>query len=313
MRKIIFPALVLILIFASCEKKLDINLPDSEKHIVLNGIINPDSLIKVRISKSQNVLDNSDIEYLSEADVKLFKDGEFLENLTSTGSGYFISSINPEINAVYKLTVDYSVLNSVSTQNVLRNPVSIISVDTSKHITINDYGDGYTDTAITMDFKIKLHDNANTSEFLFLSLTSMKPVYDYNGDIPYLTGYEEVSEYFDSNDPVFRDGNNDFTIEKSSGKIFKDELFNGNDYEIEVNIQHYFSMYQPEHFDSSMFYIKLYTVSEDFYKYVKSYNLNQQSEYDPFAQPVQVFTNIENGLGLFTGYTIDTDSLIIEF
>jgi len=34
---------VFLIIFGSCRKKLNIDIPDTEKHIVLNGIINPDS------------------------------------------------------------------------------------------------------------------------------------------------------------------------------------------------------------------------------------------------------------------------------
>jgi hypothetical protein len=65
--------------------------------------------------------------------------------------------------------------------------------------------------------------------------------------------------------------------------------------------------------DISTYYIKLYTVSEDLLKFVNSYNLSINTGFDPFAQPVQIYSNIENGLGFFSGYTLDIDSMKIEF
>ncbi|MFT6867249.1 MAG: hypothetical protein ACJA08_002089 [Cyclobacteriaceae bacterium] len=48
------------------------------------------------------------------------------------------------------------------------------------------------------------------------------------------------------------------------------------------------------------FHIK--KVSEEYYKYEQTSQLQFDIGGDPFSQPVPVFNNIENGFGIFAGY-----------
>jgi len=64
--------------------------------------------------------------------------------------------------------------------------------------------------------------------------------------------------------------------------------------------------------DRSVYYIRFYTVSKEFYQYYISLSkhLNAQDEF--FMEPVQVYSNIKNGFGIFAGYSIDVDSVEIQ-
>ena len=198
---------VSFIIFGSCRKKLDIDIPDTEKHIVLNGIINPDSLIRVRVTKSKGVLDNNEIENLSSAEVKLFKNDIFVEDLVFNDSGYFYSSVKPDMNVNYEITTDYPGLNSVKADVFLLPPSVIQSVDTSMQIKINDYGEGYIDTTYEIHFDLRFNDKAATSDYYFLSLNTLYPVFFYTDTSMIFTGYEEYSYYFDTTDPVLNKNN----------------------------------------------------------------------------------------------------------
>ena len=307
MKNILITSIAILFIFSSCEKKLDIDLPESEKKIVVNGIVNPDSLMKVRISKSMNVLDNGKIQYLSDATVKLFKDDTFLENLNNMDSGYFQSSVVPEINSDYKLTVDYSGLTSVNANIKLQDAVEIMSIDTVSEIQINDFWE----TKI-MHFDIKIKDDAEKEDFYFLSLRAMIPVYEFIDTTLLIVGYEEGNMYFNSEDPILRNSES-FTLDGMQGIVFSDEMFNGVEYTFDI--EHYIDKYEDigENDLSTMYYVKLLTITEDVFNYITSYNLNQYTQYDPFAQPVQILSNVENGLGLFSGYTMDVDSVFIDY
>jgi len=46
---------------------------------------------------------------------------------------------------------------------------------------------------------------------------------------------------------------------------------------------------------------ELLHVTEDFYRYQQSIRLQQENDGNPFAQPVQVFSNVQGGYGLFAG------------
>ena len=50
--------------------------------------------------------------------------------------------------------------------------------------------------------------------------------------------------------------------------------------------------------------VTLRTVSEDFYNYKITGSLHDNSSDNPFAQPVNVYKNIDNGFGIFAGYRI---------
>jgi len=43
-------------------------------------------------------------------------------------------------------------------------------------------------------------------------------------------------------------------------------------------------------------------MSEDYYKYQKTYIKQVENKNNPFASVIEVYTNIENGVGIFAGY-----------
>ncbi len=47
------------------------------------------------------------------------------------------------------------------------------------------------------------------------------------------------------------------------------------------------------------------SVTEDYYLYLKSYSSQIYFEDNPFSEPVQIYTNIENGAGLMGAYNYD--------
>jgi hypothetical protein len=313
MKKLFIALYILPFVLISCEKELDINLPDTEKHIVVNGMINPDSLFRIRVSKSRNILDTSQFEYLSNASVKLYTDGINELNMISMENGYFGGNFYPEIGKRYTITVDYPPINSVSTEVTLKEPVPILELDTTMETIITDYGDGWADTAHYVYIDLTLKDNSTTNDFYFLSITSLQPWYDYSSGSPVFMGYQEYSEYIDSQDPSLRRDNNTYALDGSQGKIFSDELFNGDEHTFQITLYLSKYYYNINPMDISTYYIKLYTVSEDLFKFVNSYNLSMNTGFDPFAQAVQIYSNIDSGLGFFSGYTVDIDSLNIQF
>ena len=48
-------------------------------------------------------------------------------------------------------------------------------------------------------------------------------------------------------------------------------------------------------------YVILSTVSEGQYRYTRSVDLQYENDGNPFAEPVQVYTNVENGFGIMAG------------
>lgn len=49
-------------------------------------------------------------------------------------------------------------------------------------------------------------------------------------------------------------------------------------------------------------WLEIYSLSKDMYKYQTTYINQLVNEQNPFAQPVEVYSNIHNGIGIFAGY-----------
>lgn len=314
MKNILIASIAFILILSSCRKKLDISIPKGKEHIVINGIVTNDSLIKINISKSQDILNNDTITSLNNATVKLYNGETFIENLTNYGYGNYISTISSEIGKQYNISVSSGELKPVKAKMKLITPTQIVSIDTTIEVENNDFGEGFSPKQYNMHFKIKINDDANSKNYYMLSISSTNAIYDYEQYPPVIIGYYDINQDFDTNDIIFNGADSWFGIDEIYGRAFTDELINGKEYTINVNSHLYFDYYE-EGIDAENYQIKvkLLSISEDIYKYIISYNLNQETEYDPFAQPVQIYTNIEDGLGLFSGYTMVVDSLSIDF
>jgi hypothetical protein len=71
-------------------------------------------------------------------------------------------------------------------------------------------------------------------------------------------------------------------------------------------------MFRQNQSDSTIIVVSLMSLSEDYFKYKLSLEKYQETAGDPFAQPVQVYSNVENGFGIFGGYSVYRDSLFFE-
>ena len=107
------------------------------------------------------------------------------------------------------------------------------------------------------------------------------------------------------NDEVFQDGGSPW---KDQG-LFNDLLFNGQTKSLEISIPNNEWSWGEAGYIWSYRYIGLrfylYNISQDYYYYRRSLELYNQTSGNPFAQPVQVFSNIQNGFGIFAGAQVN--------
>ncbi len=91
------------------------------------------------------------------------------------------------------------------------------------------------------------------------------------------------------------------------GFLFSDEQFDGLNKVIRLEMDsHQFNM-------SEYLFIDLLTINEEYYKYYYAIDKqNQLQEENLYTEPVQLYTNIENGLGVFAGASISRQVLKIE-
>ncbi|MDD2635341.1 MAG: DUF4249 domain-containing protein [Bacteroidales bacterium] len=315
MRKsiIISTIIGLILLSIACEKVIEIDLEDAKIRIVANSIIEPDSIIRVNVTRSRHILDNAAIIPLSDAIVKLYETDNYIGTLSYTSSGNYEMNYYPEVGKEYRIEVSHNDFDDVFSKTIIPPVVELNYIDTVKSFNENGYE--------IYNFYTNLTDPLGTNNYYYLSMKNRfkAEIYDQSiitYDTIYVgpdttivniiyggTYYEDIEEslYFSSDDLIFEGYH-----PGSNGQIFSDEIIDGKSYTLKTSVQHW-SFYA----DTNTVIIELYAINKELYQYLISYSKHNDASGDPFAEPINVYTNIENGIGIFGGSSVYRDSIII--
>jgi hypothetical protein len=115
---------------------------------------------------------------------------------------------------------------------------------------------------------------------------------------------DTTKQYMVLTDEVFQNGGSPW---REQG-LFNDLLFNGQNKTLELEIPYENWSGSEDGYDWSYqtltLRLYLHNISISYYYYRTSLELFQNASGNPFAQPVQVFSNVENGFGIFAGSQI---------
>jgi len=277
-------AIGLSLILTSCEKVIEFDIPESDPKIVLNGYLSLGEVLKVNASSSLSYLDNGEPEFITLNSIALYKDGVFIEDLQLE-------------NEDFSEYVSSSPLASAGTYEIRASKIGYESVIAASYIPeqLTDVQVAFlgTDANNELEYEISFTDPASDDDYYHL-ISVVE-----SGEDNFIIGFSSNSEVF------FSDGL-EFNLEGENqiyeGGIFPDDLINNSNVKIKFKII-------GENFEDQPKKIQLIKCSEDYYQYHKSYRAFQIGG-GPFSVPVQVYTNVENGLGVIAGYTLQEFDLI---
>lgn len=305
MKKIILYVFLISIVtgFFSCEKEIDIAIPDRERKIIINSLFTSNQTLTVNVTKSLSIMDPVDIIFLNDATIKLYENNTFIENLQLISNGNYISSHNL-INAKnYRVEVERNGVTA-SAINYIPEPIEIIDIDTNS-IRLFEYD--------YLQCIINFQDNPHEENYYMFSLDNFKTdIYEYyDNGILISDTVEYNNSYFQSDDIIIE---NWLYINDQSYILFADHLISGKSYGLNIRVEHSNSYYYPDmsfnDTDSSYIHFNLFSVTEEYYKYFKTFSMHRDSRENPFAEPVQVFSNVENGLGVFAGFSSNSDSIL---
>jgi len=294
-RRITYIIIAVLPLIMSCEKIIDIDIPEAERKIVLNGLINPDSLVEVNISRSMSILEENKFIFLENANVRLFENDIEKGGLQYMGSGnYKLLDFYPSSGSNYRLEVESSGLKSVSALTGLPDPIPISEIDT---VSVADDWGG---SSLRLSFSLN---DPPTEDFYAVSLYATHKVFDYETFelLDSLTTYRLYFELL----TIGQGGVQDMLIEENATIYFNekvfiaDHLFNGKVFDLDLSIGKYFF----NEADTIWIDVNVEHVSKPYYLYAASCNKYERTHGNPFSEPVSVYTNVENGLGIFTGYS----------
>tara|TARA_B100001287_G_scaffold57375_1_gene45651 strand:+ start:12923 stop:13849 length:927 start_codon:yes stop_codon:yes gene_type:complete len=284
--------------FLSCEKVIPFEGDVTVAKLVVNSIFQSDSTFKIHLSSSKSIIDTSSYKNVEDAEVTISLDnGNIVENLLHKTNGFYIGEFYPLPNQTYNLSVSHPNFNNINASDSLPIPIIINSIDT---LSIVDPINGN-----RLEIKINFSDPGNIQNY-YLVETYVIGLYSeiFNLDtLEYIL--DTNKQYMFLTDEVFQDGGSPW---KEQG-LFNDLLFNGQNKSLKVEIPQ--DDYQGNEgnyqwsYETISIRIYLHNISPSYYYYRTSLELYQNASGNPFAQPVQVFSNIENGFGVFAGSQVN--------
>lgn len=313
----LFIVLVLSIFTFACSEPIDIDIEDQDRVLVVNSVINPDSLIKVNLARSLSVKESdSSFKFIENATVEIYENGTLIDELSHSKNGYYISSHKPKENTTYKLIAKAANFEPAQSEIKIGMPVPIKSL--TADIEVESYTETWWDEETQTEFdttiyyivsersfiNVSFDDNPNEENYYFLALYTYQDVYEY---LP--PNYEEV--YMGEKLQPIDYNNASLSYENyyySNGLVgyaISDDFFNGQTYSSNLDLYLWSVPKKP------YIYVQLLSINKEFFDFVTSYNKYEESTYNPFAEPVNVRSNIENGFGIFTGYSTSKDSVKI--
>ena len=279
MKKVIF-IISFFIILISCEKIIPFTGEISQSKLVVNSLFDSENPWRIHVSYSLSVIDNGELGNVEDASV-VIKDsiGNIVETLLYESEGYYRGNTYPQSNQDYRIEVTANGYNDVYSEDRLPSSINIISVDTMTNIV---------DGEEQFDMNIKFEDPGDFRNYYRIS------VHMGWWDIDWQTGDSILEEYQMPvllEDPVFNNQN-----KWENEGLFTDLLFDGQEKDLEIAVELYEKLDDVEYLE-----VWLFNITEATYNFNKSYNIYQNASGNPFAQPVQVFSNVTNGFGIFGG------------
>ncbi|RIH63200.1 DUF4249 domain-containing protein [Mariniphaga sediminis] len=282
--KTLFIILLASILFLSCEKDVTIDF-DRPVKLCLNCILNPDSTITARLTLSRNIENSTTFQPVDDATIILYENGTELNALTSEGEGNYYLNYHPKTQNEYKIVVLHPDFDNLeATTAIPLQPVVYHQPDTLEYIEAGLF--------YLLDVHYEIHDTPGPTNYWFYwkhtlhgityssaGLLSIKAPFidDFNRTIDSDAKYGFVYSYYVRiSDVGYEESTLGFEAGGKTGSF-----------------THFLSA--DEHYD----------------KYIKSSvkaRLNSEGEL-PFKEPVQIYSNIENGYGIFGSCAITTIKL----
>ena len=304
---------VLLIFVFSCETVVELDVPAHDPLLVVNGIIETDSVASVFISNSLGAFDQGEINPIDDANVFLYENGslvgEMFPDLENVDSLYitedywweyvgfspiykYKSEIIPQDDFTYSIEVNHPDYESVFAETTVPSSLELTDLE------IIDNTDGSDTIFYDATLKLSFLDNGSQNNYyrirLFLNTEGEELIEDESE-------YEMVEKTYPlilySNDPSLSQGIpwDGYTFSGRTA-LFNDGMFNGQQKDISFDLQYKIAQLQ---YGDELF-LQLTSFSEEGYNYFNSIELNSDGFGGPFGtEPVPIFSNVENGIGVF--------------
>jgi len=276
--------LALVLTLISCEKEVKYKEELLAPKLVVSGLLEVDSTCVIYLERTYNFMENEpELKITSGATITIenLTDGTSFSVATPTDSNRYEFPFVVTSNTDYRLTVTHPDFPTVTASTRTTGVVPLISVDTA---TAPYYGYDHFQTTW------KWLDPPGENYYMISGwITGEDSLYSFD-----LSGPTGIA----SQDPI-ADNQSDDPLNDYNGDryfVFPDESF---DSQMKTFVGYSNNWYvHQSYYTHVVVKYTLSNINRDAYLYYKS--LQKQMNIDPtLSEPVKVYTNIENGFGIF--------------
>ncbi len=270
----LFMILVYISMF-SCQEIIEVESPDIDKKPVANCWFSDNTPFAIHLSFPKSLLTDT-FELIGNAQVYILS-GNITDTLFYNEAGsYTNSGLIPDEGETYHLRVEINGYENICSNDIIPQfNLQITNIEYLKNICKDEEGDEYSEAYI------QLTDNNPGKDYYGISIQKKKEngkyySYQITSFSPEILN-EGISQYY----PEIL--------------VFNDELFDGASTNVKIRL-----------YSDEATYVRIYAFSEEGYKYIKSWIIHEYTQdYDFWEvyEPLPLYSNIENGYGIFAGYS----------
>lgn len=268
----------------SCKKEIIVNIDNKPPKLVIDGVFSSDSLMRIHLSTTQNITDNSKSPNIDNAVIEVLdKDSVLQEVLLFKGNGdYASNSLKPLPGKTYLLRINNG--SNVHWVNE-RMPDSLISsiIDTARVI--------FQGNSNFFQFKVSIKDPLLQNNYYSLKL---KRTFNKISGIDTVKAEEWVN--IETMDFVLTENPESKFSKKHL--LFTDLYFQGANLDIKFGAADLFTTGGQQTLKIDL-YISSY--SENGYNFYTSVNEHLLYQNDPFSQPTLLQGNVSNAFGAAIG------------
>ena len=281
-----------LLTLSACEMTVDLDLPDRDPQIVVNSYFGPGHDWEVDVSTSSTIKRPNSGGVLADGELTLYKENEFAGTFTRKDGRYHLTGNSPEAGKVYSLRVEAPGYAPVEAYEAVPRPVTVANL----HITPSTreiQGDMKTEV------RIVIQDEPDANNFYSLNLTSLIRPFEGSepspNNVPFISTDHSLAQYYEELDFF---GNQDGFTWYYGEVFFSDELFRGREKTITIFISDH--LIKSEGTESAEVVIR--QITEAYFRYEITSAIQARTGNNPFAEPVSVYSNVSNGMGIFGAY-----------
>ncbi len=254
-----------------CETTVEVDIPEHTPVLVANSFFGADNNWEVQLFKSKSILDSGSFEIISDATVEILEEDAVVASPIHIENGIYRQDYGsrPEIGRTYKLRAFAPGFTQIEATDYVPVPVQIESVDA---------------------------DLTTNPSILTIHFSDPPGIKNYYQILILEESYGQIYTIFFETDDLISQDLDGLDAENA---IFNDSLISGQEYNLRLR----FYPFPP----IDQIHVFLISVTESYYMYLKS--IEDLDNDNPFAEPVQAYNNIENGLGIFAGFSASTFQL----